>query len=102
MSIGVQVGLVLSLATALASVTGFLLKARGAVESPDVDWRRPLRSSLALFRSRTYAIGMGVAMGSWGLHVAALSLAPISLVQTVIAGGLVLLTVLANSLFGQE
>src|SRR4051812_20038266 len=45
---------------------------------------------------------MGVAMASWGLHVAALSLAPISLVQTVIAGGLVLLTVLANSVFGHD
>src|SRR3954471_10898520 len=102
MSIGVQVGLVLALATAFASVLGFLLKARGAVESPDVEWRRPLRSSLRLFRSPAYALGMGVAMASWGLHVGALSLAPISLVQTVIAGGLVLLTVLANKAFGHE
>src|SRR3954471_17055995 len=102
MSIGVQVGLVLALATAFASVVGFLLKARGAVESPDVDWRRPLRSSLALFRSRTYTIGMIVAMASWALHVGALSLAPISLVQTVIAGGLVFLTVAADRLFGHH
>src|SRR3954451_11599578 len=100
MPLGVQVGLVLALATAFASVVGFLLKARGAVESPDVDWRSPVRSSLVLFRSRTYTIGMLVAMASWGLHVGALSLAPISLVQTVIAGGLVLLTVAANSFFG--
>src|SRR4051794_39727659 len=99
MSLGVQIGLLLALATAFASVLGFLLKARGAVESPDVDWRRPLRSSLALFRSRTYTIGMIVAMASWGLHVGALSLAPISLVQTVIAGGLVFLTVAADRLF---
>src|SRR3954452_15026697 len=75
------------------------MKHRGAVESPDVDWRRPVSSSLALFRSRTYAIGMAVAMASWGLHVGALSLAPISLVQTVIAGGLVFLTVAADRLF---
>jgi hypothetical protein len=100
--ISVQLGLVLALATAVASLVGFLLKARGAVESPDVEWRRPIRSSLRLFRSRAYALGMAVAMGSWGLHVAALSLAPISLVQTIIAGGLVLLTVLANSFFGHE
>ena len=39
-------------------------------------------------------------MGSWGLHVGALALAPISLVQSVIAGGLVLLTVVADRLFG--
>src|SRR4051812_34510784 len=45
---------------------------------------------------------MAVAIGSWALHVAALSLAPISLVQTVIAGGLVLLTVLANGVFGHH
>lgn len=102
MSLSVQLGLLLALLTALASLLGFLLKHRGAVESPDVEWRRPVGSSLALFRSRTYTIGMGVAMASWGLHVAALSLAPISLVQTVIAGGLVLLTVLANRFFAHE
>jgi hypothetical protein len=100
--LSVQLGLVLALATAIASLLGFLLKHRGAIESPDVEWRQPLRSSLRLFRSPAYALGMGVAMASWGLHVAALSLAPISLVQTVIAGGLVLLTVLANGFFGHH
>ena len=102
MPLSVQLGLLLALATAVASLVGFLLKHRGAIESPEVDWRQPLRSSLRLFRSRTYALGMGVAMLSWGLHVGALSLAPISLVQTVIAGGLVLLNVLANRVFGHE
>ena len=102
MPLSVQLGLFLALATSVASLVGFLLKHRGAIESPEVDWRRPLRSSLRLFRSRTYALGMGVAMLSWGLHVSALSLAPISLVQTVIAGGLVLLNVLANRVFGHE
>jgi drug/metabolite transporter (DMT)-like permease len=101
-ALSVQLGLVLALATAIASLVGFLLKHRGAIESPDVDWRQPLRSSLRLFRSRAYAWGMAVAMGSWGFHVGALALAPISLVQTVIAGGLVLLTVLANGFFGHH
>jgi multidrug transporter EmrE-like cation transporter len=102
MSFGVQLGLVLALATAFASVVGFLYKHRGAVESPPVEARRPLSTSLALFRSRWYTIGIVVATASWGLHVAALSLAPISLVQSVIAGGLVLLTVVADRLFGLE
>jgi hypothetical protein len=100
MPFSVQLGLLLALATALASIVGFLLKHRGAVQAPDVEWRRPLRSSLALFRSRAYTVGILVATGSWGFHVAALSLAPISLVQSVIAGGLVLLTVVADRLFG--
>jgi drug/metabolite transporter (DMT)-like permease len=100
MSASVQLGLVLAVICAFTSVVGFLYKHRGAVESPDVDWRRPVGSSLSLFRSRWYILGIVVALGSWGFHVAALSLAPISLVQTVIAGGLVLLTVVADRLFG--
>ena len=99
MSVGVQVGLGLALATAFVSVIGFLLKHRGAVEAADVDWRRPVGSSIALFSSRTYTLGIIVAMASWGLHVGALSLAPISLVQAVIAGGLVFLTVAADRIF---
>src|SRR3954468_24718688 len=71
--LSVQVGLLLALATAVASLFGFLLKHRGAVESPDVDWRHPLRSSLPLFRSRAYVAGFSVAMVSWGLHVGALA-----------------------------
>jgi hypothetical protein len=102
MSLSVQIGLLLALGTAFASVLGFLYKHRGAVESPAVEMRRPVRTSLALFRSRWYVLGIVIATGSWGLHVAALSLAPISLVQSVIAGGLVLLTVTADRLFAHE
>ena len=102
MSLSVQLGLLLALLTALGSIAGFLYKFRGANEAPAVDMRRPLSSSIALFRSPLYTLGIVIAMGSWGLHVGALSLAPISLVQSVIAGGLVLLTVVADRLFGIE
>jgi multidrug transporter EmrE-like cation transporter len=102
MSISVQLGLLLAIATAFSSILGFLYKHRGAVDSPAVDLRRPVRSSLALLRSRWYLLGLAVATASWGLHVGALSLAPISLVQSVIAGGLVLLTVTADRLFAQR
>jgi hypothetical protein len=102
LSLSVQVGLWLAVATALTSIVGFLYKQRGAVQAPAVDFRRPVRSSLILFRSPWYTIGIVVAMGSWGLHAAALSLAPISLVQSVIAGGLVMLTVIADRAFGFE
>src|SRR3954463_13179429 len=102
MSFSVQLGLLFALATAITSIVGFLLKYRGADESPAVTVRNPVKSSLALFRSRWYTIGIIVATASWGLHVAALSLAPISIVQSVIAGGLVLLTVIADRVFGYE
>ncbi len=100
MAVSVQIGLVLALLTAFSSVVGFLLKFRGAREAPQVDMRRPVRSTVALFASPVYSLGILVAFGSWGLHVGALALAPISLVQTLIAGGLVLLTVVADTLFG--
>ncbi len=102
MSLSVVIGLALAVATALSSILGFLYKHRGAVESPPVRRDRPIRSSLVLFRSRWYTLGIVIATASWGLHVGALSLAPISLVQSVIAGGLVMLTVVADRLFGQE
>ena len=99
MSPGVALGLALALATALASIFGFLYKHRGAVEAPPVEWRQPIRSSLALFRFRAYTIGVLLATAGWGFHVGALALAPISLVQSVIAGALVLLTVVADQVF---
>ena len=102
MSFSVQVGLLLALACAFTSIVGFLYKHRGSVEAPAVEFSRPVSSSLALFRSPWYTLGIVVATASWGLHVAALALAPISLVQTTIAGGLVLLTVIADRLFGHD
>jgi hypothetical protein len=102
MSVSVQIGLLLALATAFASVLGFLYKHRGAVASPRVEMRRPVRTSLALFRNPWYVLGIVIALVGWGFHVGALALAPISLVQATIAGGLVLLTVTADRLFAHE
>jgi drug/metabolite transporter (DMT)-like permease len=102
LSASVQLGLLLAFATAFVSLLGFLYKQRGASAIDTIEWRRPLRAVQLLFSNRWFVLGIAVAMGSWGLHVAALSLAPISLVQSVIAGGLVLLTVMAERLFGIE
>ncbi len=102
MSLSVQIGLLFAVATAFASVLGFLYKHRGAVASAEVEWSRPVRTSLALFRNRWYTLGIVIATIGWGFHVAALALAPISLVQSVIAGGLVLLTVIADRLFAHR
>lgn len=98
----VQIGLLLALVCAFATNLAFLWKHRGAVAAPDVDMRHPLGSAAALFRSKWWAIGFGVALVAWILHVAALALAPISLVQAVLSGGLVFLAVLADRWFGFE
>ena len=57
---------------------------------------------LLLFRSPVYLLGIAIGLSSWLLHVGALALAPISLAQATVAGGLVLLTVVADQLFGIE
>jgi hypothetical protein len=92
-------GILLALGCALASNVGFLYKHRGACAAPRVDMRRPLRSARALFASPLFAIGMAIATGAWLFHVAAMSLAPLSIVQVVLAGGVVLLAVMAERVF---
>jgi len=96
----IQLGIILSLLCALATNVGFLLKHRGACAAPAVSLRHPLSSAIGLFRSKWFTLGMLVALIAWSFHVAALTLAPLSLVQAVISGGLVFLTVLAERFFG--
>jgi hypothetical protein len=102
MSVSVQIGVLMAVACAFTATVGFLYKHRGASQSAEIEWRRPISTSLALFRNRWYVLGILIAIGSWGFHVAALALAPISVVQSVIAGGLVLLTVVADRMFGHR
>ena len=93
-------GIVLALACAVATNLGFLYKHRGACAAPCVDIRRPIASARGLLSSRWFAIGLLVAVGAWVFHVAALAMAPLSLVQAVLSGGVVLLAVMAERLFG--
>jgi hypothetical protein len=95
-------GILLALTCALATNVGFLYKHRGACEAPAVDIRHPWITARSLFASRLFAIGMLIAAGAWVFHVAAMALAPLSLVQSVLAGGVVLLAVMAERVFGLE
>ncbi len=93
-------GLLLALASALTINLGFLFKYRGAVLAAPVRVRHPVLSAVALFRSRWFAVGWLIAIVAWMLHVGALARAPLSMVQAVLAGGLVFLAVLAERFFG--
>ncbi len=95
-----QLGILLSLVCALATNVGFLLKHRGACAAPAVSLKHPVASAVGLFRSKWFTIGILVAIVAWIFHVAALALAPLSIVQAVISGGLVFLTVIAERYFG--
>jgi drug/metabolite transporter (DMT)-like permease len=94
------IGLAVAGLSALATDIGFLLRQRGATAAPDVDIRKPIRTIRDLFSKKWWSIGFGVALIAWLLHVTSLKLAPLSLVQAVLASGFVLLGILAERFFG--
>src|SRR3712207_559778 len=93
-------GIFLALLCAVASNLAFFFKHRGACEACAVDIKHPLRTAKSLWSSKWFAIGMGLGAGAWILHVAAISLAPLSVVQAVLSGGVALLAVMAEKMFG--
>lgn len=96
----IQLGILLALASAFVANVGLLCKYRGAMAAPTVELKHPLRSAAGLFSSRWWLIGFAVATAGWSLHVAALSVAPLSLVETTLSGGILLLAWIAERWFG--
>lgn len=96
----VEAGIGLALVAAVMANLASLLKHRGCQQVAPVQLREPLQSARRLAASPWFALGWGVAAAAWLIHVAALSMAPISLVQAVLAGGAVSLAVLSQRLFG--
>jgi hypothetical protein len=95
-------GILLALACAFVANLGFFYKYRGANAAPNVQVRHPLRSARALFASKWFTLGMIIATGSWALHVVALALAPMSVIQVSLAAGIVFIAVMADRMFGFE
>src|SRR5947209_18114907 len=93
-------GILLALGCALATNVGFLYKHRGACAASAVDMRRPLATAKALFGSPLFTIGWMIGAGAWAFHVAAMSVAPRSRVQSVMAGGMVMLAIMAEQMLG--
>ena len=93
------IGLILALASAVGTNLAFLFKQRGAVLAPPINVRHLVRSAAGLFRSRWFLVGWIVAVVAWGLHVGALSLAPLSIVQRPLRRA-VFLAVFAERFFG--
>jgi drug/metabolite transporter (DMT)-like permease len=95
-----QLGIGLAFAAALMTNLAALFKHRGCHHAEPICMRTPLRSARELASSPWFAAGWGLAAIAWIVHVAALSMAPISIVQAVLAGGAVTLAVMAQRLFG--
>jgi hypothetical protein len=102
MNLTLDLGILLALACAFVANLGFFYKYRGANDVAKVQVSHPLRSIRALFSSKWFALGMVIATASWGLHVAALTLAPMSVIQVSLAAGMVFIAVMAERMFGFE
>src|SRR5436189_189262 len=59
-----------------------------AAALPALSLRRPLHSAQALLTDRSWLLGFALESGGFALYVAALALAPLTLVQSVSAGGI--------------
>src|SRR5438874_4306777 len=95
-----DLGILLALSCAFVANLAFFYKYRGANEVPKVQVMHPFRSARALYSSKWFTLGMLTAVASWGLHVGALALAPMSVVQVSLAAGVVLIAVMAERMFG--
>lgn len=93
-------GIACALVCALTTNLGFLYKHRGACSAPTVDFRRPFWSARQLFGSKLFTVGMIVACVSWVFHIGAMAMVPLSVVQAVLAGGVVMLAIMAERAFG--
>ena len=88
MSSGTLVGLVLAFASAVVINLAYLRQHDAAADLPALSFRHPIHSVGLLLSDRAWLLGFGMESGGFLLYVAALALAPLSLVQSIAAGGI--------------
>jgi hypothetical protein len=93
-------GLALALGSAGALNWSYFVQHGVASALPPLTPRRPLASLRLLFGNLRWFVGFSVGIGGWLLYVAALTLAPLSLVQACSAGGIGLLALLVARVGG--
>jgi hypothetical protein len=82
------VGLVLAFASAVVINLAYLRQHDAAAGLPALSIRHPVHSLGLLLGDRAWLLGFGMESGGFLLYVAALALAPLSLVQSIAAGGI--------------
>jgi hypothetical protein len=84
-----SLGLIAAAAAALALNVSYLVQHSGLAVAPPVSAARPLASVAALLRSRRWLAGAGLGYAGLALQTAALAVVPVSIVQAMIAAGVV-------------
>ncbi|MGZ4233194.1 MAG: alpha/beta hydrolase-fold protein [Solirubrobacteraceae bacterium] len=90
--------LLLALVSAAAINIGFLLQHRALAAQPDAG----SRALIAMFANRTWLAGQAIGWMGFAGQLAAVALAPLSLVQAFAAGGLAISLPFAARVFGQR
>ena len=87
----IWIGLTVAFASALVTNTAYSLEHDAAAALPPLSPRRPLRSARLLLGDRRWLAAFAAETAGWLMYVAALRLAPLSLVQAVAASGVAVL-----------
>jgi hypothetical protein len=85
------IGLSLAFVSALVTNVAYSLEHDAATALPPLSPTRPLRSAALLLRDRRWMLAFGAESAGWLMYVAALRLAPLALVQAVVASGVAVL-----------
>jgi drug/metabolite transporter (DMT)-like permease len=85
------VGLVLAFLSALVTNAAYALEHDAAAALPPLSPRRPVQSAALLLRDRRWVRAFAAESAGWLMYVAALRLAPLALVQAVVASGVAVL-----------
>lgn len=93
-------GLAITVASSLALNAGYVLQHLGGAKAPAVDARRPITAVRGLMRSRLWVLGIGTNLFGSLLHIGALAVAPITLVQAFSAAGLAVVVPASSRLAG--
>lgn len=94
----IALALAITVVSACLLNLGYLLQHSVASTLPRLSLRRPLVGLRSLLGKRLWLLGIGAETVGWVLYVAALALAPLSLVQATAAGGIGILAIMVSRL----
>jgi hypothetical protein len=100
MSAGTVIAFVLALASTTLTSLAYLREHDAAASMPALSMRRPLHSAGLLLADRGWLLGFAMESSGFLLYAAALALAPLALVQSIVAGGIGLLAYFSVRLSG--
>jgi len=99
--LGTAIGILLAAGSATLANIAYLREHDAAAAMPALSMRRPLHSLHLLLSDRDWLLGFAMETGGFLLYAAALSLAPLALVQSIGAGGIGVLAYVSSRVTGK-